>query len=132
MKVGQEVWVQCHVIEMTDRGHLVVRIEPEDTPSGVGAVLTVKEHASAARGGTEDAIHTWRGIESGPRDGTRIVFGSVDWATTWTGRWLTEREPGEPRERWSGPRWQRDGFCDLALQPTHWMPLPSPPGDEKQ
>ena len=71
----------------------------------------------------------WMPIETAPKDGTRIVLGNPDWLVVWSGSWLAEQPPGEPDYRWNswGPRWERTGFCDRDLNPTHWQPLPSPP-----
>ncbi|MBL8582822.1 MAG: hypothetical protein JNL61_11425 [Rhizobiaceae bacterium] len=90
----------------------------------------------------------WRDIASAPKDGTRILLGrpeTEDSAETVAEGYYWEAEP-------DGPDWMGHdgGFLDLGLQsfdlprsfgnpthrrdgiqPTHWMPLPLPPGDEK-
>ena len=57
----------------------------------------------------------WQPIETAPKDGTRILvswtFGGWNIARCLTpsGRWMTQYDR------------------PLAVQPTHWMPLPEPP-----
>jgi Lar family restriction alleviation protein len=55
----------------------------------------------------------WRTIDSAPRDGTRVLGCHPNWTAPMT-------------VQWSGDSWR------LACPPTHWMPLPPPPSEEKQ
>lgn len=82
------------------------------------------------------AAVTWRPIESAPKDGTNVLLrvGKVDAGfvgmAVQIGRWV----PGDPIIR-KGPRgrsmwrYQRSASAnfDECHQPTHWLPLPSPP-----
>lgn len=59
----------------------------------------------------------WLPIEGAPKDGTRVIL-FTDHATFKLGFWLNDR-------------WESMGFPDneyLQTSPTHWMPLPPPPG----
>jgi hypothetical protein len=64
----------------------------------------------------------WQTIETAPKDGTYIlVYGKHSRAIGYPGRQLTVR--------WDGQAWESadDGY-GVYLTPTHWMPLPKPPG----
>lgn len=79
----------------------------------------------------------WISIESAPRDGQPVllyiaVVGFTGGATT-VGRYDDDKHAKRPRPHWStergwlfGRRWDRDN------QPTHWMPLPLPPGSKPE
>lgn len=68
----------------------------------------------------------WQPIESAPKDGTRVWLWVSD---TFVGGWWNDnRYAAKPRPYWSndkenvrGTTWARNN------QPTHWMPLPTPP-----
>ncbi len=65
----------------------------------------------------------WRGLESAPRDGTRILYAGKDWVTV--GWWDVHDEGwyevnNHPTDAWGGPDY-----------PSHWKPLPAPPADEQ-
>ncbi len=73
----------------------------------------------------------WRGIESAPRDGTKIDI----WVPK-RGR-LADRywsKPGSITEGGWGHREIRNrrsvGMIEHEVRPTHWMPLPPPPSGE--
>lgn len=53
----------------------------------------------------------WQPIESAPKNSAVIVYGYGDQAFA----------------RWDGAHW-RELESAAAVDPTHWMPLPSPPG----
>lgn len=59
----------------------------------------------------------WQPIETAPKDGTAIILsaysGALDRMVSWDGRWSD----------WGGV-WTHHGRIS---QPTHWMPLPTPP-----
>ena len=66
-----------------------------------------------------DLVPQWQPIETAPKDGTRILGAWPQLRKWWTiqpvffhcGDWIHG--------------WDEDE--DLALYPTHWMPLPTPP-----
>lgn len=91
----------------------------------------------------------WQPIETAPRDGTDIILGApaqeyqgkpTDPRST-VGHWTTEDEcqvdigdcGGDCRCReyeYVEPHWMSwDGGFTEENPPTHWMPLPPPPGD---
>jgi hypothetical protein len=75
--------------------------------------IDVLQTALAARE-AEVAGPVWQPIETAPKDGTTVlVYDAARCRLTWT----TEFEDGE--WGWPGPYFQ--------AEPTHWMPLPSPP-----
>jgi hypothetical protein len=59
----------------------------------------------------------WQPIESAPKDGTRVMLADAEW--TDIGRWRIESQlwMDDDDAGWTDPFW-----------PTHWMPLPPPPG----
>ena len=87
----------------------------------------------------------WKPIETAPKDGTDVLLASAGRVTvgqwhdeSWptaaeyhatTGEYLGQYETGEcvPASwmSWDG------GFAE-ADPPTHWMPLPPPPGDANE
>ncbi len=76
----------------------------------------------------------WQPIESAPRDGTMILafngfFGvySTAFTTRWTGRRGEEPYEGFPCGFHSSGLGSYP-FGKWDCQPTHWMPLPDPPG----
>lgn len=64
---------------------------------------------------SDDSAPGWRGIESAPRDGTRVLV--------WAGRCCDL--PGF----WTIAAYHKDaGWCVCELrEATHWQPLPPPP-----
>ena len=63
---------------------------------------------------------TWQPIETAPKDGTLILV--WDGRQAFSGFWGRVSHPLNPLG-WVG------GHCQInhITQPTHWMPLPSPP-----
>jgi hypothetical protein len=62
-------------------------------------------------------MQSWIPIESAPRDGTEILvseYGTLDIAF-WS----------DQRNKWLGP-YDMCGDVEV-MEPTHWMPLPTPP-----
>jgi hypothetical protein len=64
----------------------------------------------------------WKTIESAPRDGTDIL--------AWDGETLTVVCWDESLKATDAPScWALyNRFATDAVEPTHWMPLPDPPG----
>lgn len=67
----------------------------------------------------------WRPIESAPRDGTAIL--GIDMNDSKKPQTTVQWEP-----RWTGGRWylvvEGENAESGAWTPTHWQPLPKPPG----
>lgn len=81
---------------------------------------------------------TWQTIESAPKDGTFILLhcpdGQLESGAVTIGAYWKELER-ENNGRFSRGRWDRWLGMDADLsssrcEPTHWMPLPSPPQRE--
>lgn len=84
----------------------------------------------------------WRPIETAPKDGTEVLVATVDWVAT--ASWDAEHEPVSRDEdgneldydqwTWEGA-WLGDGLnsdeSPIVYDPTHWMPLPAPPSEER-
>lgn len=76
----------------------------------------------------------WQPIETAPKDGTRIILaqnGGVEvgsWHAEDSGYYETiSSTASERKQRWVQTS---DGYwtgLDEIYDPTHWMPLPSPP-----
>ena len=72
-----------------------------------------------------EAAQAWRPIETAPKDGTLVIVGAPGYASV-SARW-----------GWESPwidGWWCDGHRSDAVgpefTPTHWMPLPPPPGHQ--
>ena len=61
-------------------------------------------------------LNPWRPIETAPRSKDVLVYGA---GRISTGTWLSELH---------GSYWSWDGIPE---QPTHWLPLPAPPSEDK-
>jgi len=67
----------------------------------------------------------WHPIETAPKDGTQILaYARDEYGINYYGvaEWAEARD-------WM-PRSVAGWFWTYAIRPTHWMPLPDPPGDE--
>jgi hypothetical protein len=104
-----------------DRERLVQRVLgwADRLPSGTWDRDLLRDVAAALRSPADG----WRTIESAPKDGTRVlvyrprvVYDGITWM------------PEIDKDRWSGSSWWESRRIQ---QPTHWMPLPSPPAEEK-
>lgn len=86
------------------------------------------------------AIMGWQPIETAPRDGTVVkllipyepsIFSEEQCADV--GYWqdwsqASMKRMGMDWEKWGGGCWRFNGDDgEFDIQPTHWMPLPSPP-----
>jgi hypothetical protein len=83
----------------------------------------------------------WMPIESAPKDGRKIILtyrNANDKPRTVMAAWVTDEEAAETDEDGVGLEagWYEsidnwDDYSQVAIhagEPTHWMPLPSPPG----
>lgn len=85
---------------------------------------------------------TWRPIDSAPRDATAVLVMSDDWPGTPSGR----AEECNGHNTYVAQWWadERDGagawICymdairdpECPIEPTHWQPLPPPPGSDDE
>lgn len=76
----------------------------------------------------------WQPIETAPKDGSKILI-FCDGKVLMTS-WYVHYSGGQP-SRTREPEWEQSemygGFGGYMgpLRPTHWMPLPEPPGTNK-
>jgi hypothetical protein len=67
----------------------------------------------------------WQAIETAPKDGTPVRLTWKGTTVEATGRWC-------PADDWPKPfasdDWRDVAGDDVLLMPTHWQPLPPPPG----
>lgn len=71
----------------------------------------------------------WQRIGTAPRDGTALLLWNGDHIIGW---WETAREfAGSPHfNDWSSGQVSASGYdagYERVYNPTHWMPLPTPP-----
>ncbi len=74
-----------------------------------------------AYAGVSGVSMNWQPIETAPKDGTEILAARQPRQFDW---WIMD-VVSYAWEDENGHWWQHDG--NRAWQPTHWMPLPSPP-----
>ncbi len=67
-----------------------------------------------------EAERAWRPIDTAPRDGAMVLLG-------WAGDVPPEAGAWNEGLGWA----DADGWYDLA-NPTHWMPLPAPPTEDRR
>jgi hypothetical protein len=80
----------------------------------------------------------WQPIETAPKDGTRVLLhrpsAAASWAQLVIGSFCLDQHAKRPRPYWKHDKERLEGVRQTrGEQPTHWMPLPSPPeqnGDE--
>lgn len=70
---------------------------------------------------------TWKPIETAPKDGTAILTWKHGWREVEKCRYIPPLKTGS---------YESAGYWELVHafseeHPTHWMPLPEPPEDEK-
>lgn len=74
-------------------------------------------------------MHKWQPIETAPKDGTRILV--INDRGIFVASWSEEGPDNCLDDFWhvtNGKYWM-----DLrGMLPTHWMPLPSGPGDKEK
>lgn len=76
----------------------------------------------------------WQPISTAPKDGTVVLVYRPD-AYGWGGKvdlayWDDDRYAKKPRPYWHSARLIIDIQESRRMAPTHWMPLPDPPGGE--
>jgi hypothetical protein len=129
-------------------GALIVWINSADAMRPIGSIRkALCSRLRALSDSFDDANSDWRPIETAPKDGTHILLGSKEDEETASvstlGWWQDAEDDGRdymgadggfvdhtfnyfyPGRSFGSPTYQRDG-----TQPTHWMPLPSPPKAE--
>lgn len=72
----------------------------------------------------------WQPIETAPKDGARVILGNANgiWMADWRPVYVSGYQPECP---WSSAMLNHDHMVDKSGRyspPTHWMPLPPPPG----
>lgn len=75
-----------------------------------------------------EAAQNWQPISEAPRDGTYVwLYEGSTTRKTWRGKW------DDGLQGWvMGATSDDHTVCVLyKLSPTHWMPLPKPPGDKE-
>lgn len=102
----------------------------ESIPPGFGAPVKdamyafLSEHYQTIKAALQQG-DGWRPIESAPKDGTPILVSIFEFNKP-DGKCLIVPA------YWDGYYWREDGEYGHDLyQPTHWQPLPPPPGDTK-
>lgn len=84
-----------------------------------------------------ERLTTWQPIWTAPNDGTHILLWDTRNECAVSGRWHIEAAYENPSEGhidgWSG--WRADNdiipWDDGFYIPSHWMPFPGPPGDNR-
>jgi hypothetical protein len=69
-------------------------------------------------------IKSWESIDTAPIDGIAVLLWPYQYSNVWQGKANKEVVLGyfdDCREEWFNPE-AKDWF-----EPTHWMPLPTPP-----
>lgn len=104
---------------------LVERLEARETCScGIcdGTVLVNPDGPEAATMLRSFMDGGWRPIETAPRDGTWFL-------AVWNDSRLTAvSTPAYGVIMWDGDEWREAD--DIVSEPTHWLPLPTPPAVE--
>lgn len=76
----------------------------------------------ARKAEAELAKHQWRTMESAPKDGTPLLIAGRGWVAE--GYYESDGDRG-----WYSANTDWTDAYDGSLYPTHWQPLPSPPGE---
>lgn len=77
----------------------------------------------------------WRTIETAPKDGTWVLLtGCISddedrGQPCVVGQWTNYLNGNTLPDGWWQFAWFDGGYYGRVSPPTHWMPLPSPPGD---
>ncbi len=89
---------------------------------------------------TEKAM-VWKPIETAPKTGRTILLGYRNTHGNWRtmrGQWFSQEainewweEPDECEAGWYETSVEAEDIPNCwSTDPTHWMPLPAPPGEE--
>jgi hypothetical protein len=91
---------------------------------------TEQEEAAYQRG-LEASRERWQSMETAPKDGrTLLLFREITpWRVIGYGRWVDEFGGGWVSYGFFGPEY--DGSNLGLAAPTHWMPLPAPPEEDR-
>ncbi len=99
-------------------------------------VVAVAEHTNAAAPTARQPLPTWQPIETAPKDGTDVMLSNGKSVSV--GSWLHQEPVIRERRDLDGRYIDQDefdgfeGWVDwgggMQPAPTHWMPLPPPPG----
>ena len=92
-----------------------------------GYMTTTDDIDSLCRMALAALEQEWRPIETAPKDGTWVLLGSNGTDSS-SGTWVTQGYFYD--EGWRGETTDdgAPGYCVLHdSQPTHWLPLPTPP-----
>lgn len=100
-------WIEAAAKRIVERLGYKEESWSMDFASIIAAIIR-EEYAKHAPG--------WRPIESAPKDGSSVLLFVPSYQCV--GSWLNTIEGGE----WCSGEWD--------VEPTHWMPLPSPPPQE--
>jgi len=73
-----------------------------------------------------ESAQQWQPIETAPKDGTEVLV----WCEHHGTAYLAIFENHFPNQGWFCADAYPDGWTELCVDPTHWMPLPEPPGGE--
>lgn len=86
-------------------------------------VRNTSEALQAALAAALPHLSGWRPIAEAPRDGQRVLLVSSG-GEAWAGYWRDARKAPYVAG------WTRFNCADVGWEPTHWQPLPPPPGQE--
>lgn len=72
-------------------------------------------------------MNGWRPIETAPKDGTYLILVDCDLVTI--GKWMNSDALRD--ESWVGFDSIQSLHKTCVIAPTHWMPLPEPPTEDR-
>lgn len=111
---------------------------PDQYPEDAGVFYDAKEALRAALEQPEQEPVAWQSIETAPRDGTAILVMRDIWPGTESGR----ADGCNGHNTYVAAWWADEGVSGVwvcymdqvhdpicPIEPTHWMPLPSAPGN---
>lgn len=73
----------------------------------------------------------WHPIETAPKDGTEMMLFDPSFHRFKIGSWREDDFMNSVGAMWLDDSYDdfSCGFCSCPLEPTHWMPLPTPPNN---